>query len=75
MTTYEIHLIGNLPPSLAARLDSMTVLQAPAQTVLVTTPLDQADLHNLLGRLTDLGIELMELRRAADGRTGAGPGR
>jgi hypothetical protein len=65
-TTYEIHLRGHLPPELAADLGVTTSIEAPAETVLLTGPIDQAGVHELIDRLRDFGIELLELRRCAD---------
>ncbi|MPV87253.1 hypothetical protein GB882_01125 [Georgenia ruanii] len=49
----------------------MTVVELPPQTILTTAPVDQAGLHELLARLTDFGIELLELGPAAG--AGAAP--
>jgi hypothetical protein len=70
--TYEIHLRGQLPPELAADLGATSRFEAPAETVLVTGPIDQVGMHDLIDRLSDFGLELLELRRCADthGSTG-----
>ncbi|MGZ4594027.1 MAG: hypothetical protein ACXV3C_09165 [Actinomycetes bacterium] len=65
--TYEIHLRGHLPPELVAGLGDATSIEAPAETVLLTQRIDQEGLHQLIGRLRDLGIELLELRRTPEG--------
>ena len=64
-TTYEIHLRGDLPPGLLEDFDGATLVEAGGETVLLTLDMDQASLHRLVTRLRDLGIELLELRRAA----------
>ena len=64
-TTYEIHLRGDLPPGLLEGLEGATCVEAGGETVLLTLDMDQASLHRLVTRLRDLGIELLELRRAA----------
>jgi hypothetical protein len=64
-TTYEIHLRGELPPGLLEGLEDATCVEAGGETVLLTLDMDQASLHRLVTRLRDLGIELLELRRAA----------
>jgi hypothetical protein len=64
--TYEIHLRGHLPPEVAEDLDVTNCIDAPAETVLLTGRIDQAGVHELIDRLRDFGIELLELRRCAD---------
>jgi hypothetical protein len=61
--TYEIHLRGALPPELLASLRSATCTEAAGETLLLTLDIDQESLHQLVGRLRDLGIELLELRQ------------
>jgi hypothetical protein len=65
-TSYEIHLRGHLDPQAAEELHIPTRLEAPAETVLLTERIDQAGVHELIDRLKDLGIELLELRQCAD---------
>ena len=62
--TYEIHLRGAPPPELLASLAGATCTEASGETVLLTLDIDQESLHRLVGRLRDLGIELLELRQA-----------
>ena len=45
-------------------LPGATSTQAGGETLLLTPDLDQASLHQLVARLRDLGIELLELRQA-----------
>ena len=66
--TYEIRLRGPLPPGLMAALDG-AVSEVGGETVLLTLDDDQESLHQLVSRLQDLGIELLEIRRA----TASGP--
>jgi hypothetical protein len=67
-TTYEIRLRGHLPPQIAAALGrSARVVEVPAETVLRTARIDPAGVHELIDRLGDFGIELLDLRRCADG--------
>jgi hypothetical protein len=63
--TYEIHLRGALPPELLARLVGATWTEAGGETTLLTLDIDQESLHQLVGQLRDLGIELLELRQAS----------
>jgi hypothetical protein len=66
-TTYEIRLRGHLSPQIAAALGRTTrVVEVPAETVLRTARIDPAGVHELIHRLGDFGIELLELRRCAD---------
>ncbi len=62
--TYEIRLRGALPPELLPSLPGATSTQAGGETLLLTPYLDQTSLHQLVARLRDLGIELLELRQA-----------
>jgi hypothetical protein len=62
--TYEIHLRGALPPDLLASLAGATCTEAGGETLLLTLEIDQESLHQLVGRLRDLGVELLELRQA-----------
>jgi hypothetical protein len=67
--TFDIHLSGDGDAVRRARRPGMRVVPLLAETLLTTVPLDQAGLHAFLGRLTDFGIELLEL-----GPAGAGEG-
>jgi hypothetical protein len=61
--TYEIQLRGALPPELLACLAGATYTEACGETLLLTHDIDQESLHQLVRRLRDLGIELLELRQ------------
>ena len=61
--TYEIHLRGALPPELLASFAGATCTEAGGETLLLTLDIDQESLHQLVRRLRDLGIELLELRQ------------
>ena len=63
--TYEIHLRDAPPPELLASLAGATCTEASGETVLLTLDIDQESLHQLVARLRDLGIELLELRQAS----------
>jgi hypothetical protein len=67
--TYEIHLRGTLPSDLVSDLDGATCREVGGETTLLTLDVDQEALHELVARLRDLGIELLELRRVS----GPGP--
>jgi hypothetical protein len=62
--TYEIRLRGTLPPEVVPSLPGATSTQAGGETLLLTPDLDQTSLDQLVARLRDLGIELLELRQA-----------
>jgi hypothetical protein len=64
-TTYEIRLRGQVPPAVLDELGGTTHLEVGGETLLLTLDIDQQSLHDLLARLRDLGIELLELRPAA----------
>lgn len=68
-TTYEIHIKGHIPPGLVVELGDTVQVEAPAETVLLTEAIDQEGLHDLIARLQNLGLELLELRRTADVET------
>ncbi len=71
-TTYEIRLRGHLPPQFAKEVGRTTrVVPVPAETVLRTARITRVDVHALIDRLSDFGIELLELRRCADGHVNA----
>lgn len=64
-TVYEVRLQEGLDPRWAHWFDDMTIVVAgePATTILSGQVVDQAALHGLLGRIRDLGLTLLELRR------------
>ena len=72
--TYEIHVQGPIGPDVLDRLNNPTCQEVGAETVLFTTDLDQDSLHQLVARLGELGIELLEVRRALEGRSTRAPG-
>jgi hypothetical protein len=59
---YEIRVRGHVGDDLAAAL-GLAVEVEPVETVLRGTVADQEGLHGVLGRLQDIGLELVELRR------------
>jgi hypothetical protein len=54
----RIKVRGRLSDRLAASFDGMTVLARADASELVGPVVDQAQLHGLLGRIRDLGLEL-----------------
>ena len=59
---YEIRIRGRVGDHLADALGLATVVE-PADTVLRGPVADQEDLHGMLGRLQDMGLELVEIRQ------------
>jgi hypothetical protein len=65
-TPYEIQLRGRISSEVAAQLGVRCGSEAPAETRLLTGRIDQIRLFELLRRLQDFGVELVELRRSSD---------
>lgn len=66
MKRYEIRLPYALSDRLAAAFPEMDALQiAPATTMLIGTLQDQTELHGLLARIADMGLEILEVRQDA----------
>jgi hypothetical protein len=60
--TYEFRVDGPLPDRLLAELGTLAV-EDPAQTLLLTPPIDQGGLLGLIDRASAFGLELVEVRR------------
>jgi hypothetical protein len=56
--TVRITVRGRLSERLAAAFDGMTPVRRSSATELVGQVVDQAQLHGLLARIRDLGLEL-----------------
>jgi hypothetical protein len=65
---YEIRVRGRVGKSLLSRFDGFEAEVEPAETILRGAVLDQAELHGLLDRIQDLGLELVEVRRVDERR-------
>jgi hypothetical protein len=61
--TYQISVLGSLGPATREAFADMVVETEPSITVL-SGPLDQHGLHNVLDRVRALGLELIEIRQA-----------
>ena len=59
---YEIRVKGRVGEHLADALGLATVAE-PVDTVLRGPVADQEGLHTILGRIQDLGLELVEIRQ------------
>ncbi len=74
MVTYEIVLPHARSDRLAAAFPEFDCAGvARERTVLVGELHDQAELHSVLARLADLGLELDQVRRIDPGSRGAQP--
>ena len=60
---YEIRIRGALTDAVARELADTLRAFEPTETVLRGRVLDQAELRGVLGRLQELGCELLEARR------------
>jgi hypothetical protein len=58
MADIRIRVRGRLSGRLAVAFDGMTLVQRQGATELVGEFVDQAQLHGLLSRLRDLGLDL-----------------
>jgi hypothetical protein len=63
---YEIRLPYARSERLAAAFPEMEAVQiAPSTTILTGQLHDQAELHGLLARIADMGLEIIEVRQDA----------
>jgi hypothetical protein len=60
---YEINVHGAVSAGLLAELGARGPVVAPTETVLITSGLRPDELHTLVGRIADLGLDVRELRR------------
>ena len=64
---YEIRVKGHLAPRWADWFDGLTLTQeSDGTTVLCGSVVDQAALHGLLGKVRDLGLPLVAVRRRTE---------
>ena len=65
--SYEIRLKGHLEPRWADWFDGLSLTQeSDGTTVLSGSVVDQAALHGLLGKVRDLGLPLIAVRRRTE---------
>jgi len=62
--SYEIKIIGSLGPATQEAFADLVVEVEPAITVL-SGDLDQPSLHEVLDRVSALGLELVEIKQAS----------
>ncbi len=68
-TQYSIRVRGRLPERWAPRFAPLSLRVEPDGTTLLRGPLpDQVALHGTLGRLRDLGVELVSVECPVRGR-------
>ena len=66
-TRYEILVAGDVGPTVLGALESFELQPgSPGTSRLIGTVLDPAALSGVLHRLTDLRVEIIELRRLSD---------
>ena len=66
---YEIRVRGLLDESWSEWLDGLTIEPQPQGETLLAGPVrDQAALHGLLGKIRDLGLLLVSVKRMGDER-------
>jgi malate/lactate dehydrogenase len=59
---YEVRVVGSLGPAGIEAFTDVSVDVEPTATVL-SADLEQSDLHMLLDRVRNLGLELIDVRR------------
>jgi hypothetical protein len=60
-TVYEIVVRGELSQRYVPAFEGMTLATGEGQTAIVGPVIDQAHLHGLLNRVSDLGLELLSV--------------
>ena len=66
---YEINVHGRVSAGLLAELGAARPMVAPTETVLITSRLGPDQLHRIVARIADLGLDMRELRRLPQGST------
>jgi hypothetical protein len=64
--SYEIRVRGRVSPAVLAAFEGMSAEVEPVETILHGPVGDQEELHSLLERVQELGLELVEVRRLHD---------
>jgi hypothetical protein len=62
-SSYEIRVVGILPPEALLDFEDLVASVEPVETVVHGQIRDQAALHGLLARLEMLGVQVQEVRR------------
>jgi hypothetical protein len=70
-TVYRIVVRGELSQRYTPAFDGMTLATGEGQTAITGPVTDQAHLHGLLNRVSDLGLELLSVNALLDPATSA----
>jgi len=65
-TRYRIMVAGELSRRFAPAFDGMTLQCAGGETAITGVVVDQSQLHGLLDRVGDLGLELVSVNAVGD---------
>jgi hypothetical protein len=60
---FEIRISGHLSERARAAFPGLAVVDVPAETVLRGWSQDEDDVHSVLDRIQELGLELVSVRR------------
>jgi hypothetical protein len=75
MMTYEIVVRGELSQRFAAAFEGMTLVAGSGRTAICGPVVDQAQLHGLLARVRDLGLDLVSVNSTLELAPAASPAR
>ena len=64
-TSYEIVVRGELSQRFSPAFEGMTLVAEDGRTTIAGPVVDQAQLHGLLGRIRDLGLDLVSVSSTA----------
>ena len=67
---YELRLLGAPPERALAELGNGESMAGRSETVLITSQIGPGDLRDLLVRISDLGLDIRELRRLPEATAG-----
>jgi hypothetical protein len=70
--SYRVVVRGELDPRFACLFEGMSMEAAEGTTVLVGQLVDQAQLHGVIERIEELGLELVSVQQELDAATGGG---
>jgi hypothetical protein len=73
-TTYRIVVRGELSQRYAPAFEGMTLTRGDGETTIVGLVIDQAQLHGLLNRVGDLGLELVSVNATPEPTSSAPAG-